>query len=116
MAKLLVLIYHSLYELCSLSSLEQSSAPAIESITFELPTCIDNITIFESVAVEIDGMLVPATSLDADQTSVTVVETLDEGATAEYCLFFDADFVPGDNRQVCHSDRRLGDQGWVNSV
>ena len=107
---------YSLFELFYLSSLEQSSAPAIESITFELPTCIDNITIFESVAVEIDGVLVPATSLDADQTSVPVVETLDEGATVEYCLFFDADFVLGDNRQVYHSDSRLGDQGWVNSI
>ena len=76
----------------------QTSSPAIDSISFELPTCIDNVTLLEAVAVEIDGVGVPAESLVGSPSTVTVVQTLEVGSTSEYCIFFDADFPVGDNR------------------
>lgn len=76
----------------------QTSSPAIDSISFDLPTCIDNVTLLEAVAVEIDGVAVAVENLVGSPSTVTVVQTLEEGSTSEYCLFFDADFPAGDNR------------------
>ena len=55
-------------------------------------------TLLEAVAVEIDGVAVAVENLVGSPSTVTVVQTLEEGSTSEYCLFFDADFPAGDNR------------------